>query len=245
MASMAVAATRTLICSGTTRASSTAHTKLFQLSSPSASLRVQTLGNGVRNLTRGLPQVMRSSINVGVSSKASKRSFSMAVEASTPIQVGEKLPEGELSYMDKDNNVQTVKVSALTSGKKVVLFAVPGAYTPTCSQKHVPGFVAKAGELKAKGVDTIACISVNDVFVLKAWGETLGVGDDVLLLSDGNVTFTKALGVDFDLSDKPVGLNVRSRRYSMLVDDGVVKQLNLEEGGAFSISGPEEILKVL
>jgi len=161
------------------------------------------------------------------------------------IQVGEKLPEAELSYLDKENNVQTVKVSELTKGKKVVLFAVPGAFTPTCSQKHVPGFVEKADELKSKGVDTIACVSVNDVFVLKAWGEGLGVGDKVLLLSDGNLHFTKALGVELDLSDKPVGLGVRSRRYALLADNGIVKQLNLEEGGAFSVSGPDEILKVL
>lgn len=174
-----------------------------------------------------------------------KRSFSLSTSIKATIQVGEKLPEAELSYLDQENNVQTVKISELTKGKKIVLFAVPGAFTPTCSQKHVPGFVDKSDELKSKGVDTIACVSVNDVFVMKAWGEGLGVGDKVLLLSDGNGHFTKALGVELDLSDKPVGLGVRSRRYALLADDGVVKQLNLEEGGAFSISGPDEILKAL
>eukprot|EP01018_Ginkgo_biloba_P018225 Gb_33388 [translate_table: standard] len=161
------------------------------------------------------------------------------------ISVGEKLPDATLSYFDKEGELQTITVSDLTKGKKVVLLAVPGAFTPTCSQKHLPGFVEKADELKAKGVDTIACISVNDAFVMKAWGEDLNVGDKVLLLADGNVDFTKAMGVTLDLSDKPVGLGVRSRRYALLAEDGVVKVLNLEEGGAFTISGAEDILKVL
>lgn len=137
-------------------------------------------------------------------------------------------------------------VSELTKGKKAVLFAVPGAFTPTCSQKHVPGFVEKSGELKAKGVDTIACISVNDAFVMKAWKEDLKVKDEeVLLLSDGNGDFTRAIGCVLDLSDKPVGLGVRSRRYALLAEDGVVKLFNLEEGGAFTFSGADDILKVL
>lgn len=126
-----------------------------------------------------------------------------------------------------------------------MLFAVPGAFTPTCSQKHLPGFVEKAGELRAKGVDTIACVSVNDAFVLKAWKEKLGFGDEVLVLSDGNGEFTKALGVELDLTDNPVGLGVRSRRYALLAEDGVVKVLNLEEGGAFTTSSAEDMLKAL
>nr|CAD1836722.1 unnamed protein product [Ananas comosus var. bracteatus] len=134
----------------------------------------------------------------------------------------------------------------LRPGKKAVLFAVPGAFTPTCSQKHLPGFVEKAAELRARGVDAIACVSVNDAFVMRAWKESLSVPDDqVLLLSDGNGDFTRALGVELDLTDKPVGLGVRSRRYAMLVDDGVVKVLNLEDGGAFTTSSAEEILKAL
>lgn len=150
-----------------------------------------------------------------------------------------------MSYFEGSDDLQTVTVSDLTKGKKVVLFAVPGAFTPTCSQKHVPGFVEKSGELKAKGVDTIACVSVNDAFVMKAWKADLKVGEEVLFLSDGNGDFTRALGVTLDLSDKPVGLGVRSRRYALLAEDGVVKILNLEEGGAFSVSSAEEILKAL
>ncbi|XP_009365315.1 peroxiredoxin-2E-2, chloroplastic [Pyrus x bretschneideri] len=164
---------------------------------------------------------------------------------SATIAVGDKLPEATLSYLDAADDVQTVTVSDLTKSKKAVLFAVPGAFTPTCSQKHVPGFVEKSGELKAKGIETIACIAVNDVFVLKAWKENLNIGDEVLLLSDGNGDFTRAIGAELDLSDKPVGLGVRSRRYSLLAEDGVVKVLNLEEGGAFTSSGAEDILKVL
>lgn len=161
------------------------------------------------------------------------------------ISVGEKLPEATLAYFDKEGEIQTIKVSELTKGKRVVLLAVPGAFTPTCSQKHLPGFVEKADELKAKGVDTIACVSVNDAFVMKAWGQNLNVGDKILLLADGNQEFTKALGVTLDLSDKPAGLGVRSRRYALLAEDGVVKVLNLEEGGAFTVSSADEILKAL
>ncbi|KAH9550014.1 hypothetical protein CY35_10G050500 [Sphagnum magellanicum] len=167
------------------------------------------------------------------------------VKKISAIAVGEKLPEAELSYLDKEDNVQTVKISELARGKKLVLFAVPGAFTPTCSQKHLPGFVEKSGELRDSGVDTIACVSVNDAFVMKAWGEKVGVGDKVLLLSDGLGKFTKALGAILDLSDKAVGLGIRSRRYALLAEDGVVTSLNMEEGGAFTISGPDEILKAL
>lgn len=168
-----------------------------------------------------------------------------APAARTTIAVGDKLPDATLAYFDPAGELQTVTVSELTKGKKAILFAVPGAFTPTCSQKHLPGFVEKAGELKAKGVDTIACVSVNDAFVLRAWKENLNVGDEVLLLADGNGDFTRALGVELDLRDKPAGLNVRSRRYAMLAEDGVVKVLNLEEGGAFTFSGAEDMLKAL
>ncbi|CAI0408120.1 unnamed protein product [Linum tenue] len=175
------------------------------------------------------------------------RRFSAIPSISASISVGDKLPEATLSYLDADDEVQTVTISSLTAGKKAILFAVPGAFTPTCSQKHVPGFVEKAAELKSKGVDTIACVSVNDVFVMKAWKENLGIKDDagLLLLSDGNGDFTRALGVELDLSDKPVGLGVRSRRYALLAEDGVVKVMNLEEGGAFTFSSAEDMLKAL
>ena len=125
----------------------------------------------------------------------------------------------------------------------MVFFAVPGAFTPTCSQKHLPAFIERADELKAKGVDLIACVSVNDPFVMRAWGEQVGCGEKVLMLADGSGIFTKALGVSLDLTDK--GLGIRSRRYALLAEDGVVKALKLEEGGAFTISGPDEILKAL
>ncbi|KAM0947504.1 putative thioredoxin-dependent peroxiredoxin [Dioscorea sansibarensis] len=163
------------------------------------------------------------------------------------ISVGDKLPDATLSFLDNAGEVQTITVSELVKGKKAILFAVPGAFTPTCSQKHLPGFIEKAGELRAKGVDTIACVSVNDAFVMKAWKENLNIPDDanVLLLSDGNLEFTKALGVELDLTDKPVGLGVRSRRYALLADDGVVKVLNLEEGGAFTISSADDMLRTL
>ncbi|KAI4300412.1 hypothetical protein L6164_033794 [Bauhinia variegata] len=164
---------------------------------------------------------------------------------SATISVGDKLPEATFSYLDDAGEVQTTTVSNLTKGKKAIFFAVPGAFTPTCSQKHVPSFVEKSAELKSKGVDTIACISVNDAFVMKAWKDNLKVKDEVLLLSDGNLTFTKAIGAELDLTDKPVGLGVRSRRYALLAEDGVVKVLNLEEGGAFTFSGAEDMLKLL
>jgi peroxiredoxin len=174
-------------------------------------------------------------------------SFATAPPATTTtIAVGDRLPDATLSYFNApDGELKTLTVRDLTAGKKVVLFAVPGAFTPTCTQKHLPGFVAKAGELRAKGVDTVACVSVNDAFVMRAWKESLGVGDEVLLLSDGNRELTRALGVELDLSDKPVGLGVRSRRYALLADDGVVKVLSLEEGGAFTNSSAEDMLKAL
>lgn len=174
-----------------------------------------------------------------------RRRFSSVPKISATISLGDKLPDATLSYFDSSDELQTVSIADLTSKKKAILFAVPGAFTPTCSQKHLPGFVEKAAELKAKGVDSIACISVNDAFVMKAWKENLKVGDDVLLLSDGNGDFTKAIGCELDLSDKPVGLGVRSRRYAMYVEDGVVKVLNLEEGGAFNVSSAEDMLKAI
>jgi peroxiredoxin len=159
------------------------------------------------------------------------------------IAVGDKLPDAQLRYFDSEGNMKEMGVEQLCKGKKVVLFAVPGAFTPTCSSKHLPGFVDKADEIKAKGIDTIACISVNDAFVMDAWGKTVGAGDKVMMLADGNGEFAKALGVELDLMDK--GLNIRSRRYCMMVEDQVIKTLNLEEGGAFTVSSAESILEIL
>lgn len=174
-----------------------------------------------------------------------RRRFSTSPKICAAISIGDKLPDTTLSYFDSSDELQTVSVSDLTSNKKTILVAVPGAFTPTCSQKHLPGFVEKAAAFKAKGIDTIACISVNDAFVMKAWKEDLKIGDEVLLLSDGNGDFTRAIGTELDLSDKPVGLGVRSRRYAMYVEDGVVKILNLEDGGAFNVSSAEELLEAV
>jgi peroxiredoxin len=131
----------------------------------------------------------------------------------------------------------------LFAGKTVALFAVPGAFTPTCSAKHLPGFKDHAADLKAKGVDTIACLSVNDAFVMKAWGENQGVGDDVLMLADGNGDFTRAVGLDMDAGR--FGMGQRSQRYSMIVKDGTVSELNVEQGGEFRVSSAEYMLAQL
>jgi len=127
-------------------------------------------------------------------------------------------------------------------GKKVVLFAVPGAFTPLCSGQHLPGYVKLAKEIKAKGVDTIACVSVNDVFVMGAWGKSQGA-DEILLLADGNAAFTKAMGLELD--GTPMNLGIRSQRYAMIVDDGVIKTLQVEEGRNFAVSNAESMLALL
>jgi peroxiredoxin len=160
-----------------------------------------------------------------------------------PIAVGATLPDGTLDWFDESDQRQSVTIHGLAKGKKVVLVGVPGAFTPTCSMQHVPGFIQSAEELKAKGVDEILVISVNDLFVMKAWSKTYPENKHVKFLADGSGTYTKALGLELDLSEK--GLGNRSRRYAILVDDLVVKVTNIEEGGAFTISGADEILKAL
>lgn len=159
------------------------------------------------------------------------------------VAIGDKLPSATFKFFNSEGNMKEITTEQLCKGKKVVLFAVPGAYTPTCSSKHVPGFISAADEIKGKGVDHIACVSVNDAFVMDAWGKGLGAGDKVMMLADGNAQFTKALGTDLDLNDK--GLGIRSRRFAMLVEDQVVKVLNLEEGGAFTVSSADAILEAL
>ena len=159
------------------------------------------------------------------------------------IQVGDQIPEAKLSYMAK-SGIERLNTAEFFKGKRVVLFAVPGAFTPTCSNQHLPGFVTSAAKIKAKGVDVIACMSVNDVFVMNAWGKQSGVGDDVMMLSDGNGDFAKSLGLDFDAS--AMGMGVRSWRFSMLVDDGKVIEFNREPNpGEAKISGAEKILEQL
>jgi peroxiredoxin len=145
------------------------------------------------------------------------------------IQVGDRLPEVRLRQLTPDG-VKDVSIADLTRGKKVVLFAVPGAFTPTCSEKHLPGFIDLADDIAAKGVDAILCVAVNDPFVLSAWEKARNVGGKVKILSDGNAEFTRALGLDFDGS--AVGLGTRSKRYAMVVDDGVVKTLMIEDAPA-------------
>ena len=158
------------------------------------------------------------------------------------IKVGDKIPSVMLKTMTKDG-MKDVKTDELFAGKKVALFAVPGAFTPTCSAKHLPGFVDKASQIKAKGVDSIVCTAVNDAFVMDAWGKAQNVGDKVMMVADGSADFAKALGLEFDLG--PRGLGMRSQRYSMIVENGVVKKLNLENAGAFEVSDADTLLKQL
>uniref|UniRef100_A0A0C9QM69 Glutaredoxin-dependent peroxiredoxin n=1 Tax=Wollemia nobilis TaxID=56998 RepID=A0A0C9QM69_9CONI len=160
-----------------------------------------------------------------------------------PIAVGDKLPEGTLSYFDEEGNLQQVTVQSFAAGKKIVLFGVPGAFTPTCSVKHVPGFIEKAEELKAKGVDDIICISVNDPFVMREWAKSYPENKHVKFLADGSAKYTYALGLELDLSEK--GLGIRSRRFALVSDNLDVKVANVEEGGNFSVSSADEILKAL
>ncbi|KAH7511941.1 peroxiredoxin-2B [Ziziphus jujuba] len=160
-----------------------------------------------------------------------------------PIAVGDSLPDGTVSYFDDNDQLQSVSVHSLTAGKKVILFGVPGAFTPTCSLKHVPGFVEKSEELKSKGIDEILLLSVNDPFVMKAWAKTYPENQHVKFLADGAGKYTHALGLELDLSEK--GLGVRSRRFALLVDDLKVKLANIESGGEFTVSSAEDILKAL
>ena len=155
------------------------------------------------------------------------------------IKVGDKIPSAGFAHM-VDGKPTPLSSDELFAGKTVVLFALPGAFTPTCSAKHVPGYVQNYDAFKAKGVDTIACVSVNDAFVMGAWGKDQGAGDKVLMLADGNGDFTRAVGLEFDASK--FGMGKRSQRYSMLVKDGVVKSLNVEEPGAFDVSSAEHMM---
>jgi peroxiredoxin len=158
------------------------------------------------------------------------------------IQVGDKIPEVTLKTFGPEG-VKDITTGEIFAGKRVVLFAVPGAFTPVCSARHLPGFIEKADEIRAKGVDTIACLSVNDAFVMDAWGRDRGAGDKVLMLADGGADFSKAVGLDFDGSK--FGMGVRSQRYAAVVEDGVVKVLAVEKPMQFEVSSAEAILKQL
>jgi peroxiredoxin len=155
------------------------------------------------------------------------------------IKVGDKIPSATFTQM-KDGKPTPVTSDELFNGKTVALFALPGAFTPTCSAKHVPGFVQNYDAFKGKGVNSIACVSVNDAFVMGAWGKDQGAGDKVAMLADGNGDFTRAVGLEFDASK--FGMGKRSQRYSMLVKNGVVKSLNVEEPGAYEVSSAEHML---
>jgi glutaredoxin/glutathione-dependent peroxiredoxin len=165
------------------------------------------------------------------------------------IKVGDRLPAGTLQeYHDVESEgcsigPNPVTIEQLTRGKKVVIFGLPGAFTPTCSAKHVPSYLANYEKLKAKGVDTIACLSVNDAFVMGAWARDQHAGSKVRMLADGSAAYTKALGLELDLTAR--GMGVRCQRFSMLVDDGVVKALNIEAPGKFEVSGGETMLAQL
>jgi peroxiredoxin len=158
------------------------------------------------------------------------------------IKVGDHIPTAKLRHMTAEGPKE-ISTDEIFKGKKVVLFAVPGAFTPTCSAKHLPGFVQNAEAIKGKGIDTIACLAVNDAFVMGAWGKAQNTDGKVLMLADGNGTFTKELGLEMDGSG--FGLGSRSKRYAMVVENGVVKTLNVEAPGAFEVSSADAVMKSL
>lgn len=158
------------------------------------------------------------------------------------IKVGDTLPNAEFHTMTADG-LQKLATDVVFAGRKVVLFAVPGAFTPTCSMNHLPGFVQNFDAIKAKGVDTVACTSVNDVHVMTAWAKHAGADGKVLMLADGNGAFAKACGLSIDLA--AAGMGLRSRRYSMIVDNGVVTALNVEDKSGVNVSGADTILTQL
>ncbi len=158
------------------------------------------------------------------------------------IKVGDRIPSVSLNVMGADGP-ETIGTDDIFKGKLVALFGLPGAFTPTCSARHLPGFVEASDALKAKGVDAIVCLSVNDAFVMDAWGKDQNVGGKVEMVADGSANFTKAAGLELDLTEK--GLGLRSQRFSMVVDDGVVKSLNIDEPGKLETTGAEKLLERL
>jgi peroxiredoxin len=155
------------------------------------------------------------------------------------IKEGEKIPDVTL----KTTSMKDITTAELFGGKKVVIFAVPGAFTPTCSNQHLPGFIEKADQIRAKGVDDIICVSVNDAFVMDAWGKDRGAGDKVTMIADGNGDLAKALGLDFDGSG--IGFGIRSQRFAAIVEDGVVTKLAVEKPSKFEVSDADSILAAL
>ena len=155
------------------------------------------------------------------------------------IKVGERVPAATLKQMTKDGP-SNVTIEQLLKGRKVVIFSVPGAFTPTCHAKHLPGFVRDFAKLKAKGVDTVACLAVNDIFVMDAWAKASNSGENILMLADGNGDFTKALGLELDATG--FGMGIRGKRFAMIVNDGVVTHLNVESASEFRVSAAEFVL---
>ncbi len=158
-----------------------------------------------------------------------------------PIKAGDKIPSVTLTHMTPDGP-KPITSDELFKGKKVVLFALPGAFTPTCSASHLPGFVVNADKIKAKGVDEVVCLSVNDAFVMDAWGKTQNA-EELHMVGDGNADFAKAVGLDLDLTAR--GMGVRLQRFAMIVEDGVVKHINVEEPGKFDVSSAERMMELL
>jgi peroxiredoxin len=155
------------------------------------------------------------------------------------IRIGDKIPSATLTKVTADGP-DRIDTTDYFAGRRIALFSVPGAFTPTCSARHLPGFVDQADALKARGIDEIACTAVNDAFVMAAWGKSAGVDDKVTMLADGNGDFAKAIGLEMDGSK--FGMGLRAQRYSMIVNDGMVEQLNVEQGGAFEVSSADYML---
>ena len=155
------------------------------------------------------------------------------------IKAGDRMPSGKFKVMG-ESGPQDLSTAQLFDGKRVVLFSVPGAFTPTCNAKHLPGYLEQAGALKAKGIDTVACMAVNDVFVMNAWGKSAGVGDKVKMLADGNGDYARALGLELDASG--YGMGHRGQRFAIVVDNGVAKKVLVEEPGQFKVSAAEHVL---
>jgi glutaredoxin/glutathione-dependent peroxiredoxin len=155
------------------------------------------------------------------------------------IKAGEKMPAGTFKRMTKEGP-KDLTTDELFKGKKVVLFSVPGAFTPTCDAKHLPGFVELADAIKAKGIDTIACMAVNDVFVMNAWGKSSSVGDKIVMLADGNGDYARALGLELDA--KGYGMGLRGQRFALVVKDGIATQVDVEAPGQFKVSAAEHVL---
>ena len=158
-----------------------------------------------------------------------------------PIKAGDKVPSVTLTHMTPDGP-KPITTDELFKGKKVVLFALPGAFTPTCSASHLPGFVVNADKIKAKGVDEVVCLSVNDAFVMDAWGKTQNA-EEIHMVGDGNADFAKAVGLELDLTAR--GMGIRLQRFAMIVEDGVVKHINVEAPGKFEVSSAENMMDLL